>query len=162
MWDALKEILTSSNSLQVLIFILLLILVCVLLIRGNYLRIRTQHLKIGTDEAERAILRQQVEYSYQYITGLYGLIKSKHPQFDAIKTKYILEVVYDEVVNWISFNHISKSEIYIMVKQDKIRGLIFEMDVAEEVKSIEFKEQMNSWTKEIINRLVDIREYNSK
>lgn len=162
MWDALKEILTSSNSLQVLIFILLLILVCVLLIRGNYLRIRTQHLKIGTDEAERAILRQQVEYSYQYITGLYGLIKSKHPQFDTIKTKYILEVVYDEVVNWISFNHISKSEIYIMVKQDKIRGLIFEMDVAEEVKSIEFKEQMNSWTKEIINRLVDIREYNSK
>lgn len=162
MWDALKEILTSSNSLQILIFVTLLILLSVLLIRGNYLRIRTQHLKIGTDETERAILRQQIEYSYQYITGLYGLIKSKYPDFDTIKTKYILETVYDEVVNWISFNHISKSEIYIMVKQEKIRGLIFEMDVAEEVKSIEFKEQMNSWTKEIINRLVDIREYNSK
>jgi hypothetical protein len=162
MWEAIKEVLTSSNSLQILIFVTLLILLGVLLIRGNYLRIRTQHLKIGTDETERAILRQQIEYSNQYITGLYGLIKSKYPKFDTIKTKYILEVVYDEVVNWISFNHISKSEIYIMVKQEKIRGLIFEMDVTEGIKSNEFKELMNAWTKEIINRLVDIREYNSK
>lgn len=85
-----------------------------------------------------------------------------YPKFDKFKTKYILELVYDEIVNWISFNHITRSEMYIMVKQEKIRSLVLAEDVDKAIRSKDFTPLMNEWTKIVINRLIDIREYYKK
>lgn len=162
MWETIKETLNGSNASIVLGFIFMLILIAVLLVKGNKLRISTPHLKIGEDEQERAILRQQIEWSYQYVNGLYGVLLEMYPKFDKFKTKYILELVYDEIVNWISFNHITRSEMYIMVKQEKIRSLVLAEDVDKAIRSKDFKPLMNEWTSIVINRLVDIREYYKK
>jgi hypothetical protein len=136
--------------------------VLTLLVKGNLLNIKTKAVKIGGDETERAILRQQIEWTYNYVSGLYGLILSKHPYLDKMKIKYVLERVYDEIVVWITFNHITRSDMYLMVKTEKLKGLVSSMDVNETINSDEFKKQMGIWTKEIINRLVDIREYYNK
>lgn len=162
MWETINNTLNGNNSLIVLIFILLVFLVLTLLVKGNLLNITTKAVKIGGDETERAILRQQIEWTYNYVSGLYGLILSKYPHLDKMKTKYVLERVYDEIVVWITFNHITRSEMYLMVKTEKLKGLVSSMDVNETINSDEFKKQMGIWTKEIINRLVDIREYYNK
>lgn len=162
MWEAIKDILNGSNSIQTLSFLLAVIILAFTLVKMNFLRVQTPHLKIGTDEKERAVIRQQIEWAYNYINGLYGIISTQYPYLEPLKTKYVLECIYDEVVNWISFNHITRSDMYIMVKQEKICGLVFSMDVNADLKSDKFRDFMNGWTREIINRLVDIREYYSK
>jgi len=162
MWEAIKVILSSDNSIQVLIFSLLIVIIVVLLIKGNFLKIHTPFVTLNGNEQERTILRQQMEFTYNYVSGLYGIIKAKYPSFDELKTKYILEKIYDEVIIWISFNHITRSEMYIMVKSEKLRCMICSMNVHEFIKSDDFSVLIKRWTKEIINRLVDIREYYSK
>lgn len=162
MWDTIKEILNGGNSLIVLTFLLLVTLLGAMMVRGNKLRISTKHVRLGADEQERATIRQQIEWSYQYINGLYGVIIEMYPTLDKFKTKYILELVYDEVVNWITFNHITRSEMYLMVKQEKVRSIVLAEDVDGVIRSNDFKSIMNEWTKIIINRLIDIREYYTK
>ena len=162
MWETIKETLNGNNTGIVLGFIFILVLIAVLLIKSDKLKISTAHLKIGGDEQERDILRQQIEWSYQYISGLYGVLLEMYPKFDKFKTKYILELIYDEIVNWISFNHITRSEMYLMVKQEKIRSLVLAEDVDKAIRSDDFRPLMNDWTKIVINRLIDIREYYKK
>ena len=162
MWDTIKETLNGGNSIIVLTFLLLITLLGARMVRGNKLRISTKHVKLGADEQERATIRQQIEWSYQYINGLYGAIIEMYPTLDKFKTKYILELIYDEVVNWITFNHITRSEMYLMVKQEKVRAIVLAEDVAGVIRSNDFKSIMNEWTKIIINRLIDIREYYTK
>ena len=143
-------------------FVLVVIVLIVILIKSDYIKIKTAHVKIGADEQERAILRQQKEWTYQYVSGLYGTITAKYPDIEPLKTKYILECIYDEIITWLLFNHISRSEMYIMVKVEKLRGIVYSMDVNDAIRSDDFKKMMDGWTKEIINRLVDIREYYTK
>lgn len=162
MWETIKETLNGGNSLQVLIFLTLTIGIVGLLIKGNYLKINTNVVKIGASEQERAVLRQQNEWTYQFVTGLYGEIMKQYPLLNPIRTRYILELMYDEIMVWITFNHISKSEMYVMVKQEKLRSIVFRHDVDDCIKSDEFRKKMDDWTKDIIYRLVDIREYYSK
>ena len=160
MWETINN--TLNGSWQTLLFMFATIIMIIVLIKSDYLKIRTTHVKIGVDEKERAILRQQTEWTYQYVTGLYGTISEKYPLINPLKTQYVLEKVYDEIVVWIMFNHITRSEMYLMVKQEKLRGVVLSMDVNDAIRSDEFGKQMNAWTKEIINRLVDIREYYAK
>ena len=162
MWETINNVLGGNNALQTLIAILIVVILIVLLIKGNYVKVRTEHINIGFDEKERAVIRQQIEWTYQYVTGLYGILLEMYPKFDKFKTKYILELVYDEIVNWISFNHITRSEMYLMVKQEKIRSIVLAEDVAPEIRAKDFRNVMNEWTKIVVNRLVDIREYYTK
>ena len=162
MWETINNTLNGGNSFQILIFVLVITVLLVVLIKTDYIKIRTAHVKIGVDEKERAILRQQNEWTYQFISGLYGIITEKYPHLDKMKTRYILELMYDEILVWIMFNHITKSEMYVMVKQEKLKNIVMSMDVDKAILSEEFQKQIDKWTKEIINRLVDIREYYSK
>lgn len=162
MWEAIKDILISSNATPILLFFAIIILISFFCIKNNYLIINTSSVKIGADEKERSILRQQSEWVSTYIHGLVLVIQTKFKGMDETKTRLILEYVYDEIVTWIMFNHITKSEMYLMVKQERIRGIVFTYATSSIVKEEKFCIAMNQWVKEVINRLVDIREYYSK
>ena len=159
MWEAIKEVLNGQNSIFVLVSIILIVVLIILLIKGNYLNVNTKVVRLGHSEQERAILRQQTEWTNQYIKGLYGIMKMRYPELDEYRTKLQLEYVYDEVVTWIMFNHITRSEMYIMVKQEKVKGMIYSAEIPQELKEEKFAQLIDKWVKEIINRLVDIREY---
>ena len=159
MWEAIKEVLNGQNSIFVLVSIILIVVLIILLIKGNYLNVNTKVVRLGHSEQERAILRQQTEWTNQYIKGLYGIMKMCYPELDEYRTKLQLEYVYDEVVTWIMFNHITRSEMYIMVKQEKVKGMIYSAEIPQELKEEKFTQLIDKWVKEIINRLVDIREY---
>ena len=161
MWEAISNILTSSNALQTVVSILILVLVIVIMAKTGMLRIKTTHVNIGMSDRdkERTIIREQCDWVHTYLEGLQGKIASivHESKYGGFFTKYVLEVVYDEIVKWITFNHIEDSERYVTVKQDKIASLVYSMGVSDEFKTKEFNQRMKNWVEEVINELLEIR-----
>ena len=162
MWETINNTLNGNNALSVLIFVLVIVIIISILAKADILKVKTRVVKIGSDENERTILRQQNEWTHTFVDGILGKCIATNPKLDKIKTQLVLEKVYDEIVTWIMYNHITRSEMYIQIKCEKIRALINSMEVGEWVRSVEFQTRINKWVKEIINRLVDIREHYSK
>lgn len=163
MWEAISNILTSTNALQTIISIILVMLIIVVMIKTGMIRIRTKHVQVGkarsASDTERAIIREQCDFTHVYLMGLVSKIKQVTPDllYDGYFTKYILEVAYDEFVRWITFNHIEDSEEYISTKQRKICSLVYSMGIRNEFKTAEFNHRMCNWVEEIIRELVRIR-----
>ena len=158
MWDAIARILTNSNALLVLIFLMIFFLLFVLLARTGLIQIHTNSFRMGADARERDIIRQQVEWSHTYLMSLQGLVEADNSKYNGYFTKYILETIYDEVVNWITFNHINIDSDYISIKQEKIKALVWSLEVDSKYRTKEFERKMDKWTDELIRRLVKIRE----
>lgn len=161
MWEAISNILTSSNALQTIISILILVAIIVIMIKTGMLHIKTAHVNIGMSDRdkERTIIREQCDWVHIYLEGLQGKISLMTPElrYGGFFTKYILEVVYDEIVKWITFNHIEDTERYIAVKQDKIASLVYSMGIKNEFKTKEFNQRMKNWVEEVIHKLIEIR-----
>lgn len=155
--DGLKEILISPNAWLFLVFLSIVIVVFVKLSKAGLFSLKTKNLQIGNSEIERTIIRNQADLAYLYIMALESKIDSDH-QFNFYITRYILEKVYDEVIEWITFNHITTAKEYIEIKQEKITYLVNGIGVNPKIQTKEFKERMNGWTKELIERLVQVRE----
>lgn len=161
MWEAISVILTSSNALQAIASTLIVIAIIFVMIRAGMLRIKTSYLHIGMSDSdkERTIIREQCDWVHTYLEGLQSKILHMKPElkFGGYFTKYVLEIVYDEVVRWITFNHIENNERYVKVKQEKIASLVYSMNIDSTFKTPEFRQRMDKWTEEVIHTLLDIR-----
>lgn len=162
MWDAFAKILTNSNALLVLIFLTLFVVILILLAMSGLVRIDTGAFKMGSDYKERDIIRQQTEWAHIYCCGLKNQVDEMCkdiPGYDPYITMYILERMYGEVVEWITYNHINLDSDYISIKQDKVKMLLNALTVKPDVfASKKFYVKMDVWTSEIIHKLVKIRE----
>lgn len=159
MTDAVVKLLSGSNALIILIFLVIFIILLIILAKAGLIQIRTNSFSMGADARERDIIRQQIEWTYSFVTGLYGEIEADETEYKGYLTKYILERCYDEIVNWISFNHINLDSDYISIKQEKIKSIIrTTQGVRPEYKSKEFEKRIDSWVEEVIKKLVVIRE----
>lgn len=155
MWESIGNVLTSNNAIAVLITLLILVIVAAVLAKVGIFQFKGRGVTIGGDEDERAIIRQQTEWTQLFIQSMQQL-----PIFegsDTYHTLYILEKVFDEVLNWIVFNHISDSENYISIKQEKIWNLIQTLVTDKKFTSTEFKQVIYDNTEVLIKRLVYIR-----
>lgn len=162
--ETLGTILTSESFLsRIPSVILLLVAVCIL---GKLLKIRikTNHIQIGGEDKqsyyERSIVRNQVNQAKLFCMALEGKILAmldQDKQHNNYYTKWILECVYDKIVEWIMYNHIENSDEYIESKQWEIQSLVYSFNPPDAFKTPEFQERMNKWTAEIIGRLVSIR-----
>lgn len=157
MWDFIKAVSTSVYIIPVLIFTLIVLLTVILLIKKGLISVNTKTVKVGTSESERAIIRQQIEWVHLHCDSLEKSLP--HPQnYDIWRGKYILERMYDEIVDWITFNHICTSEGYISIKQERIWATIQSLVRKNEFSTPEFKEFIYNDTEYIIRRLVHIRQ----
>lgn len=164
-WEALEGILNGSNTAVILGFVLIVFVVLVLLIKHGYIRIQTKALKIGDEsERERSIVQQQIDQAHLYIMALENKILKLQPESKNTNyfAKWALERVFDEVVQWITFNNISSDDAYVHVKQMKICSLIYSLNPGDAFKTPEFKQRVNNWVKELIIMLIDIRKVYSK
>lgn len=161
--ETLGTIFTSEVFLsRIPSVILLLIMVCIL---GRMLRIRikTDHIQIGGEDRhayyERSIVRNQVNQAKLFCMSLENKLVDllDKPKYDGYYVKYVLECIYDKIVEWIMYNHIENSEAYIENKQWEIQSLVYSFNPPDPFKTPEFKERMDRWTAEIIDRLVSIR-----
>lgn len=157
MWDFIKAVSTSVYIIPVLVFTLIVLLIVILLVKKGLISVNTKAVRVGTSESERAIIRQQIEWVHLHCDSLEKSLP--HPQnYDIWRGKYILERMYDEIVDWITFNHICTSEGYISIKQERIWATIQSLVRKEEFSSPEFKEFIYNDTEYIIRRLVHIRQ----
>jgi len=161
MWEAISKILTSNSGWQTLLSLLILVLIVSVMIKTGMLKIRTKHVNIGMSESdrERTIVREQINWTHKYLEGLQGKIRAMTPEmlYGGFFTKYILEIIFDEIVNWITFNHIEDTERYISIKQKIISSLIYAQNIQSQFKTREFKERVDRWVEEVIKELINIR-----
>ena len=157
MWEAISNMLTSSNAVSILLFLGVCIIGAFVLIKTNMLQIHTQSVRIGAIDVERNIMRQQLDFVRHHLLALESNLK-KPEDYNDYLGKYIVEVIYDEYVNWITFNHINASDKYIGVKQNKIVDIVSQYTVKDEFKSDEFLEFLRKDTKDTILELIQIRE----
>ena len=158
MWDAIKAILTSTNASMVMASLLILVVIISTLSRRGILSINTKGLTLGADVQERDIIRQQVEWTHCFIAGLYSVIQPMTDnRYNGYYTKFILEIVYSEIVDWITFNHIKLDSDYISIKQAKVKAIVYSYDIDAKFRTPKFEKQIDEWVEEIINKLAAIR-----
>ena len=155
MWQAIEKILLSDNSAIVLFFLVIIILLLAHFSKKGVFKWHTERLTIGASENERAIIRQQVEWAELEIESLASMEIFSH--VDEWRTKYILEKMFDEILQWIIFNHIKDSPEYISIKQEKIWNMTQTLVVREEFRSDEFKDFIYKEVDKIIKRLIFLR-----
>lgn len=155
MWQAIEKILLSDNSAIVLFFLVIIILLLAHFSKKGVFKWHTEKLTIGASENERAIIRQQVEWAELEIESLASMEIFSH--VDEWRTKYILEKMFDEILQWIIFNHIKDSPEYISIKQEKIWNMTQTLVVREEFRSDEFKDFIYKEVDKIIKRLIFLR-----
>lgn len=155
MWQAIEKILLSDNSVIVLFFLVIIILLLAHLSNKGVFKWHTEKLTIGASENERAIIRQQVEWAELEIESLASAEIFSH--VDEWRTKYILEKIFDEILQWIIFNHIKDSPEYISIKQEKIWNMTQTLVFREEFRSDEFKDFIYKEVDKIIKRLIFLR-----
>lgn len=155
MWQAIEKILLSDNSVIVLFFLVIIILLLAHLSNKGVFKWHTEKLTIGASENERAIIRQQVEWTELEIESLATAEIFSH--VDEWRTKYILEKIFDEILQWIIFNHIKDSPEYISIKQEKIWNMTQTLVIREEFRSDEFKDFIYKEVDKIIKRLIFLR-----
>lgn len=161
MWEAISAVLRSPNAGKVLIFLSAIIFFTAILVISGRVTVKTKHLHIGKAEREREIIRRQVEAAHDFIMSIGGKIPETS-EYGGYFTKYILERVYDKVIEWVIFNHITNTSMYIQDKQDTICNLVYMFAIGKEYKTPEFKKRICNWVQELIARLVQIRELYSK
>lgn len=157
MWEAVSGVLQSGNAVIVLFFLAAVIVFAALLVATGRVSVKTKHVRIGNAEKEREIIRRQVEAAHEFILSIDGKINADTAKCNGYYVKYILERVYDKVIEWIMFNHIASTPMYIQDKQDTICNLVYMFAIGDEFKTPEFKKRMCAWTAELIIRLVQIR-----
>lgn len=157
MWETIQIFIKDPRCLDLLTHITFIFILFLVGVKFGIISLNTTHLSIGNDTKERDIIRQQVEWSYAFIMGLESQIKVDTSKYNGYFTKYILEKVYDEVVNWITFNHINIESEYVSIKKEKLASIVYSLNVRDEFKTPEFRKQMDEWTETLIYRLVQIR-----
>lgn len=158
MWETIKEILLSGNAWFILIFIFVVLVVFAIFTKKGTIKVNTKHIQIGNELTQRELIRRQVETAYTFIMSLEGKIICDTSKYNGYLTKYILERVYDKVIEWIMFNHITTNQLYVQDKQDSICNLVYTMNIGEDFKTPEFKTRMCNWVKELIEQLVQVKE----
>lgn len=158
MWETIGNVLNGNNAIPVLIFAVLIFIALGILGKKGIISINKGGVRIGSDEKELTIVRNQSQWAYLYIMSLKGkLLSLESPKREDFFADYVLERVYDKVVEWITYNHVSANNSYIEIKQSEIKCIVYSLPIQDEFKTPEFEVRMNGWVKEIILNLIKIR-----
>lgn len=157
MWDALAEILNSSNGSTVIIVFLVCVLIAFVMVKGGFLTVRTESIKIGARDGERNVIRQQQDYVWQHLRAEEKKLR-KIDGYDKKLGLIIVQACYIEYCNWIAQNHINTNDDYILLKQQELIDVVSEWTEKEEFKSDEFIDFLRQDTKNTLIQLINIRE----
>ena len=136
-----------------------MIFVLVKMSKSGLISFRGKGLRIGSDETERTVIREQSKWAYLFIMAIKGKVLSEdvsEEQND--RCELILEKVFDKVIDWVNYNHISSNNSYIEIKQGEIKNLVYSQNRLDDIyKTPEFARRMDDWVRELILNLIQIR-----
>lgn len=148
--SSIVEIIKSGNALNiVLVGVLLFVLV-----KSKFLRIHTEHIKLGAHEDERAIMRRQLEYVR---VTLKSSIRSFPIDPESERTKNIIHELCDIFEDMIVFNHIKDDKEYINVKQLLIYNKVLSLTDHSFFLTDEFRTVCYDVVEDIVKTMVRIR-----
>lgn len=157
--EALIDGLKSTNGWIIAILLGVVIYLTIKMAKAGIFRFKSERVQIGLDasDKEQKVIRHQIEFVRNAIEGFERDIP-KFEGYDEFRGKFILEKLFDEIINWIIFNHIEDTKSYIEVKQDIIISIIKKYTFNELYTDPSFITQVKKHVKYIIMRLIDIRE----
>jgi hypothetical protein len=156
MWEAISDIVRSPNVSIIVILLVFLVLLGVVMVRSGMLNVHTDSVQVGAATRERDIMRQQIEWCRMHFQEMEHSMP-KPDNYNEWRGRYVAERVFDEYVEWITFNHFSKSPAYIEIKQDKIVALVRSLTVLDYFHDQEFEDFLRQDTKNCIEKLIQIR-----
>lgn len=161
MWSALQGILTSDNFWKTVIGIVALIILFAILAKKGLISFKGHGLKVGNNDTERTIIRNQIMFVKTEISDFYNKIPNFEGR-DDWRLKYIMEKCLDVFVDAISLNHITTEPVYLELKCRAVWDEVLQNSDNVHILSEDFKKVVYDETKLIIEKLIDIREFYNK
>ena len=162
MWEAISKLGTTPLTL---LFAAGLIICIIIMIKKGIVSFKGKGLTVGNSnderDIERTIIRSQIQYVKSAVSDFYDDIPD-FPNRDEWRLKYICEKIISVFTDFISFNHINREKIYVQMKQASIWAVIINNTTASIMTSDEFKDTVYAKTAEILDKLIEIREYYKK
>ena len=158
----LASVLNNPNSWKSFIFFFITLIILIILVKKGIISFKGKGLTVGNGneerDIERTIIRSQIQYAKSAVSDFYDDIPD-FPNRDEWRLKYICEKIISVFTDFISFNHISREKIYVQMKQASIWAVIINNTTADIMTSDEFKDTVYAKTAEILDKLIEIREY---
>lgn len=158
MWEAIQGILTSGKA--VLGIGALIILLAVLTKKG-LISFKGKGLKVGNNDAERTIIRNQIMFVKTEISDFYNRVPNFEGR-DEWRLKYIMEKCLDVLVDAISLNHVTLEPVYVDLKCRSVWDEILQNTNNANILTDDFKKVVYDEVKHIIEKLIEIREFYNK
>ena len=161
MWTAIQVILTSENFWKAAVGIGALVVLLAVLVKKGLISFKGKGLKVGNNDIERTIIRNQIMFCKTELSDFY----SKIPNFegrDEWRLKYIIEKCLDVFVDAISLNHITLEPVYVDLKCRVVWDEVLQNADNASILTDDFKKVVYDETKHIIEKLIEIREYYNK
>lgn len=157
--EAVTAIVTSKAFIPSLIFLAGIIVVVIVGIKKGWFTFKGKGFTIGADENERRIIRQQMEYLHTRCDSLESYLPKG---LDHYRSLYVISRFEDFFQSIIIYNHIKNDTEYIQLKFEMAYSLVLKLTENEYFRSEEFKKWFYDLVREIIDRLVTIRQTYSK
>lgn len=161
MWTALQVVLTSDNFWKTVVGIGTLVVLIAILAKKGLISFKGKGLKVGNNEVERTIIRNQIMFCKTEISDFY----TKVPDFegrDEWRLKYIMEKCLDVLVDAISLNHVTLEPVYVDLKCRAVWDEILQNAGCANILTDDFKKVVYDETKHIIEKLIEIRNFYNK
>lgn len=130
------------------------VIIFIIMVFTGKLKIHSKGFHLDNGESERKIIRAQMEYARNFCDGLIIHLPN---DINRYRQKYIIEMVYNEIIRMISFNHIMDDEIYIKLEIDKIWNIVSSTTDTEEYKGEAMKVVIQEETPNLIRALLKVR-----
>ena len=161
MWQAIQAVLTSENFWKSVIGIGALIILFAILAKKGLISFKGHGLKVGNNDTERTIIRNQIMFVKTEISDFYNKIPNFEGR-DDWRLKYIMEKCLDVFVDAISLNHITTEPVYLELKCRAVWDEVIQNADNVNILSDDFKKVVYDETKAIIEKLIEIREFYNK
>lgn len=157
----LTTLLISDNFWKAALSISALVILIAVLVKKGLVSFKGKGLKVGNNEVERTIIRNQIMFCKTEISDFY----SRVPDFegrDDWRLKYIMEKCLDVLVDAISLNHVTLEPIYVDLKCRAVWDEVLQNADNANILTDDFKKVVYDETKYIIEKLIEIREFYNK
>lgn len=155
MWESIEHVLNGNSGAYIVTVITVICALLISLSKSGGFSIHTSAISLGNMYKEREIIRHQVEVAYAASSSL---LMDLGADMDNYRTKYIVEKVYDKAIEWIVFNHITPTPIYIDAKVTALYNMVRNLNVVTD-DSIDVHGVVTTWVTATISQLVHVREY---
>ena len=157
----LTTLLISDNLFKAALSSSALVILIAVLVKKGLVSFKGKGLKVGNNEVERTIIRNQIMFCKTEISDFYSRI----PDFegrDDWRLKYIMEKCLDVLVDAISLNHVTLEPVYVDLKCRAVWDEVLQNADNANILTDDFKKVVYDETKYIIEKLIEIREFYNK